>query len=159
MTNWRDVECETLLNGGISPASASLLVAWAAMWNEGEFGQLDEWVAADFSFNRQRLGLDGLRASVANQRAAIAEFHIETTEALAAGDRSVLRLHWSGTHTGDYQTEIGLLAPTGRCFAIDGIEIYRIVDGRITEGFAAWDRLGMFQSLGVLPTPFLPSTT
>ena len=64
MDDWKRTERETLLAAGVGASTASLLVAWASMWNEGDFNRLDEWVAADFRFNEVLLGLDGIRAMV-----------------------------------------------------------------------------------------------
>ena len=36
-----------------------------------------------------------------------------TREAFAVDDRMILRLHWTGTHTGDYQSLIGLISSDG----------------------------------------------
>jgi len=35
---------------------------------------------------------------------------------------------------------------------VDGIVIHRISAGRIAEGWAVWDALGLMQQLGVIPT-------
>jgi len=35
---------------------------------------------------------------------------------------------------------------------LDGIVIHRISAGRIVEGWAVWDALGLMQQLGVIPT-------
>lgn len=67
---------------------------------------------------------------VARQRDAFPDFHLCTREAFAPGDRVIQRMHWTGTHQGDYQSLIGLLPATGQSFAIDGIEIYRITAER-----------------------------
>jgi len=153
MGDWKQTERETLLAAGVSASTALLLVAWGSMWNDGNFDRLEEWVAADFRFNEVLLGLDGIRAMVARQRSAFEDFHIVTREAFAVDDRTILRLHWTGTHTGDYQSLIGLVTATGRSFAIDGIEIYRTAEGRIVEGWAAWNLIPMFQTFGAIPTP------
>jgi len=153
MGDWKRTEREALLGAGVSTSETALLVAWASMWNEGHLDRLDEWVADDLRFNDAVLGLGGLRAMVASHRAAFPDFHIATREAIPAGDRTILRLHWTGTHTGDYSSLIGLIPPTGRAFAIDGIEIYRISDARIVEGWARWDLISMFQTFGAIPSP------
>jgi len=153
MDDWKRTERETLLAAGVGASTASLLVAWASMWNEGDFSSFEEWVAADFRFNEVLRGHDGVRAMVARQRSAFEAFHIVTREAFAVDDRTILRLHWTGTHTGDYESLIGLIPATGRSFAIDGIEIYRTAEDRIVEGWAAWNLIPMFQTFGAIPIP------
>jgi len=55
----------------------------------------------------------------------------------------------SGRHVGDF---LGI-APTDRPYAIAGIDIYRIEDGRLAEHWHVVDQLSMLQQLGLMPTP------
>lgn len=53
----------------------------------------------------------------------------------------------SGTNTG----ELWGMEPTGESSEINGVAIYRIEDGQVAECWHQYDRLGMFQQLGIVP--------
>jgi predicted ester cyclase len=53
----------------------------------------------------------------------------------------------TGTHTGSY---LGL-PPTGKKFAMTGVDIETIVNNRITEHDGAEDMLGLLQQIGAVP--------
>lgn len=71
-------------------------------------------------------------------------------DGIATEDRVVIRLRFSGRHTGEL---LGVPA-TGRTFSVLHIHVYRLVDGMIVEHWAVRDDLGMLQQLGVAPTPY-----
>src|SRR5712692_9742849 len=52
-----------------------------------------------------------------------------------------------GTHKGDQRG----IAPTNNAIRVEGIVIHRISRGRIAEGWAVWDALGLMQQLRVVP--------
>ena len=80
--------------------------------------------------------------------AAFSEFHQTVEDQIAEGDRVATRTTARAVHTGDFQ---GLPA-TGKQIAISAITIERVKDGRIVEHWASYDRLGLMQQLGVIPT-------
>ncbi len=51
---------------------------------------------------------------------------------------------WCGTHEGEYMG----IAPTGKEARISGIEILRIVGGKIAEEWSESDWLALLQQLG-----------
>ena len=69
-------------------------------------------------------------------------------EKLMAED-DLVTIYWTarGTNTG---TGNGLPA-TGKRAAVAGITIWRIVNGKITEEWSAFDQLSMMQQLGLIP--------
>jgi steroid delta-isomerase-like uncharacterized protein len=69
-------------------------------------------------------------------------------EMVAEGDRVTARWTFRGTHTGEF---FGL-PPTGRKVSYCGITIFRIADGKLAEARALFDRLWLFQQLGVVPS-------
>jgi steroid delta-isomerase-like uncharacterized protein len=66
---------------------------------------------------------------------------------IAEGDLVTVMWTGRGTNTG---TGNGLPA-TGKSLAARGITIWRIVDGKITEEWSAFDQLSIMQQLGLLP--------
>ncbi len=83
--------------------------------------------------------LTGFQAAIPGQ------FTIE--DLIAEGEKVVLRYTFHGTHQGQWRG----LPPTGKSVTFTGIFIYRIVDGKIVEGWENADALGLVQQLGLLP--------
>jgi predicted ester cyclase len=50
---------------------------------------------------------------------------------------------------------LGDVAPTGRPVRLASTIVYRFADGRVVEEWEIFDKLGMYQQLGVAP-PALP---
>ena len=70
-----------------------------------------------------------------------------TIEDIIADEDSVwIRVKIAGTHTGEYRG----IAPTGKKFVLDAVPRYRIVDGKIVEGWSVWNPLDYFRKLGVI---------
>ena len=75
-------------------------------------------------------------------RAVRAAFSIDVVvadEVFTAGDRVVVRWTLRGIHVGAFLD----FAPTGRRVELSGIDIFRVVDGRIAELWQAYDRFGV----------------
>jgi predicted ester cyclase len=53
------------------------------------------------------------------------------------------------THTGP----LGDVAPTGRRVRLASVIIYRFDAGRVVEEWEIFDKLGMYQQLGIAPPP------
>jgi steroid delta-isomerase-like uncharacterized protein len=66
---------------------------------------------------------------------------------LAEGDEVAVRWIYSGTHTGSFMN----LPPTGKPFSAQGVNIFRIANGKIAENWASFDMLGLLQQLGAVP--------
>ena len=68
-------------------------------------------------------------------------------EMMAEGDRVMVQWTFHGTHQGEFNG----LAPTGKQVSYSGINIFRIAEGKIAEVWDLFDRLWLWQQLGVLP--------
>jgi steroid delta-isomerase-like uncharacterized protein len=79
---------------------------------------------------------------------AIPDWHVTVHDLIAEGDRVVATLTLQGTHSGPY---FGLPA-TGKSFVTTAIDVYRLVDGRIVEGWSVVDALAFFNQLGLVPS-------
>jgi steroid delta-isomerase-like uncharacterized protein len=97
-------------------------------------------------------GVGGLLAVVRAIRAAVPDARGVVEDVLVDGDRVALRHAHHGTHTGPF---LGL-PPTGTRFAFQGIEIFRLADGRIAESWHVDDNLRLMQQLGAGPPPGAP---
>jgi hypothetical protein len=69
------------------------------------------------------------------------------SDLLAEGDRVVALRGFEGTHDGPFMG----VPPTGKHIVLDGITVFRVVSGRITERWSVLDMLGVMRQLGLLP--------
>jgi predicted ester cyclase len=109
------------------------------LWNGGHVDPADVYDATP----------DDVRPTIAKYRAAFPDLNWVVDEWFPAGDRYVLRMHASGTHTGaPFESELGTAAATGAAFTIDGIEVVEIRDDRIVDGWQVWDLAPLYEGLG-----------
>ena len=66
---------------------------------------------------------------------------------IAEGDRVMVRWTFHGAHQGEY---VGL-PPTNKEVTYSGINIFRVAGGKIAEVWDIYDRLWLWQQLGVIP--------
>jgi len=92
-------------------------------------------------------GLAGLKHVQAEYIRAFPNKSIKIDEIMSTDDNKVVaRWTCSGTHKGELH-EIGA---TGKGFKISGISIYHLSNGKITEIYQTWDRLGLLEQIGVI---------
>lgn len=118
--------------------------------NAGNVEEIQDLVAVDYDEHDplpgQGEGRDGVLDRFSMLTTALApQFTVE--DVIAEGDRVVVRWTNSGTHVGEFAG----IPPTGRAFSIAGIDIYRVVDGRLGEHWHVVDQLAMLGQLGLLP--------
>jgi steroid delta-isomerase-like uncharacterized protein len=92
---------------------------------------------------------DGHKGMVELFAAAFPDWSESIQDAVAEGDRVVLRVTAGGTHEGEFQG----IAPTGQTVTISGMGIVRIEDGRIAESWWEFDAIGLMTQLGAIPAP------
>jgi predicted ester cyclase len=68
---------------------------------------------------------------------------------LADGDKVVALVSIHGTHQGAFRA----ISATGKPITVMGINIFRIVNGKMEEHWGLADRLSALQQLGVVPPP------
>jgi predicted ester cyclase len=77
------------------------------------------------------------------------DLHLEVEGAAADEQMVAQRILFTGTHTGVFQG----LPPTNRRVSFSGIEINRMVDGKVAEHWFQLDQVTLFQQLGLLVVP------
>lgn len=92
-------------------------------------------------------GADAFKRSLASTRQAFPDMRI-TIQAGAAHEGLVFR-RWSmtGTHQGTF---LGV-PPTGRTVTLTGVDVERLVNGKIVEHWPYWDRMSLAEQLGSPP--------
>ena len=120
--------------------------------NEGRLELLDEIALADHHEHNplpgQSDGAEGLKQRVSMVRGAFdPRFTIE--HLLEDGDKVAIMWTNRGTHLAEW---FGIPA-TGKTFAINGIDIFRLEGGRLAEHWDVVDVFGMLSQIGALATP------
>jgi predicted ester cyclase len=124
------------------------------IWSEGRLDVVDELYAPDYVDHVTRgpepgtvSGPDGLKDAVRMFRDAFPDLTYTIDQEMAEGDCVMTRFSATGTHRGEF---LGA-APTGRSVTYTGVDINRIVDGRIVESWVHYDALGLLEQLGLVP--------
>jgi steroid delta-isomerase-like uncharacterized protein len=73
-----------------------------------------------------------------------------TISQLIEEDGLVAALH---THKGTFLGDFLGVPPNGRPFVINGFELFRVSDGKITEFWRHDDEAGLLRQLGLMPEP------
>jgi predicted ester cyclase len=97
--------------------------------NKRDLGAIDRNMAGDFidhdGPNGQVVGVGEDRDMMARMHALIPDLHVEIKDAIAEGDRVVVRNVWTGTDP-----------RSGAAMEFHGFVLWRVVDGRIAERWA-----------------------
>jgi predicted ester cyclase len=130
-----------------------LYAAFAALDRTG----MEALLAPDFRAHGMPPGcspdIDGLEESAALMHAGLHECRNEIEDLIAEGDRVAVRYTTRAVHGG---TLFGV-PPSGRQITMTGIELYRVVDGRVVEMWAEGDASELFAAAEndttALPSP------
>jgi len=134
-----------------SQNAATVLQMLDAAWNRGDTSVLHTTVAEDHidhDDNGDDIGRDHLVQAILAYRAAFPDMRMSFDDQIADGDKVVTRWTANGTHQG----QLDAIPATGRLARISGIFIHQLTDGEITESWTSFDRLGLLQQLGVIPS-------
>jgi predicted ester cyclase len=116
--------------------------------NEGSLHLIDEIYAPDFINHRPhrgfQAGVEGLKLRITLLRKSFSNLRYDLEDLIAEGDKVVSRWKAHGTHTGEFMG----IQPTGREVTFTGIDIVRITNGKVVEGWRESDQLGLLQMLG-----------
>lgn len=121
----------------------------------GNLDVVNELLATDFIAHMSGLpepirGVEAFKQYVSAHAVAFPDQHYTFEDAIAEGDKVVLRWTVRGTHTGEFKG----IPPTGKQIAFSGVNIYRIASGKVVEEWSNFDRLDMLQQIGVIPPAF-----
>lgn len=92
--------------------------------------------------------LAGFKETIAMYRAQFPDAESVIQAVVAEDDQVATR--WSITATHDHDA-FGVPA-TGKRVAAEGMNFYRLADGKITDVWTQFDQLGLMQQLGAIPT-------
>jgi predicted ester cyclase len=114
---------------------------------------IDEVFASDVIVHDEFTGVSVGRASFHQLLglfdAAFPHHRVVVEAVIAEGDFvTVLHTHYA-THTGQFM----FLGPTGKSVVVNGLELFRVVDGRIVEFWRKDDDVSLLMQLGALSVP------
>jgi steroid delta-isomerase-like uncharacterized protein len=123
------------------------------LYRQGVMEAAEEICASDMVAHGTGVAPDAPRGPrfVQEDAAAVrAAFSIESLtddDVIASGDKVVIRWTFHGIHVGPF---MGVPA-TGRRVKIEGIDIFRIANGKIAEFWSGYDLLDLAQMVGAVP--------
>lgn len=103
----------------------------------------------DHNMGPEPLGLEEYKRHILAVRTTYPDFHVTIEDLIAQGDKVVARVTGCGTHLGRWWG----VAPTGRQVTITGINIDRIVDGKIVEHWGEADTVSSLLQIGAIAEP------
>lgn len=124
---------------------------WEEVLNQGNFDIIPELIDENWVEHTpwsDITGIEGFKQGPKMMQAAFPDCHATIDDIFGEGDRVVSRV----TVTGTFQNEYMGIAPTGKKFSFRAIVITHWVDGKEVETWSAWDRLSMYQEMGINPT-------
>ena len=128
---------------------------WIEVFNErDDAGEADvrgpEYLAhAPASLEPAPLNSESWARFLAGFVAGFPDLRLTVEDAVGEGDLVAQRVHFDGTHTGEFQG----LPPTHRKVSFSGLELNRFVDGRVAEHWFQLDALSLLQQLGLVVVP------
>lgn len=137
---------------------AAVRRGWDQIWNRKNLAHADELFSPHrehhFGSTIQPHGPDQVRAMVSAWLSAFPDYQCHIEEVVGERDIVVVRLRFTGTHTGTPITISGRTAsPKDRSFNEVEILMFRMQDGKIVESWATWDRLSFLEQLGATEPP------
>ena len=115
--------------------------------NDKRMAVVDELVAEDFIGHSAELkGPQELKDVVQDNLSAFPDLHVTIEDQISEGDKVVTRSIAQGTQLGTYRG----VPPTGKPVTYVVVNIHRLRDGKIIEGWRVVDRLDIAHQLGAV---------
>jgi predicted ester cyclase len=115
--------------------------------NTGNVDGIADFIAPDYiDRNDQGRGIEGARQHVLGVRQTYPDLHVTVGQQIAEGEWVVTRVTGRGTHLGVW---LGM-RPSGKAVEITGVNIDRVVNGRIVEHGGVADLLGPLLAMGAI---------
>lgn len=119
-------------------------------FNQGDVSFVGEVFSPDYQVHARGLdlprGAAAFRAAVGFWRESFPDFHTTIEQMIGAGEFVASRFSTTGTHTGTF----GEIPPTGKRFQVSGVDMHRVVDGRVVESWISDDMPRILMEIGVL---------
>lgn len=119
-----------------------------AIFVKKNFDALPELMREDYIQHNPLVptGRDGFRTFFEAWFSASPDFNYELKQIVSEGEMVWVHGTYSGTHDGDW---LGVPA-TGKAYAFDAVDIFRIEDGKLAEHWDVLDAYTLFGQLGTI---------
>jgi predicted ester cyclase len=124
------------------------------LWGEGKLEVADELYATEYVDHVGRgpeasrvVGPTGIKQAVTLFRTAFPDLRYTVEAQIAEGELVLSRFSASGTQTGPFMGA----PPSGKSVTYTGMDLNRIVRGKIVESWVNYDALALLQQLGLVP--------
>lgn len=124
------------------------------VFDERNYDVIDEVVVDDLAYHNPTLpgeitSPSDLKEAVELIHAAFPDFEAPIEDLIAEGDRVVTRTREMGTH----EAEFAGIPGTGETVDVQGINVYRLEDGKIAEMWIQVDTMGLMDQLDAMEPP------
>ena len=120
--------------------------------NKGNLAVVDELLEPGFVYHgpggTEIKGPEGYKKFLDMLRTAYPDIHVIIENIIAEGDMVATRTTCTFTFTG----EVGDMKPTGKRVSMTGSILDRFEGDRLAETWEVYDRLDLYQQLGLIPT-------
>ena len=118
--------------------------------NTGNVDLIEKFISPEYSEvhdgQRHIIGVEGARAHVLGVRQTYPDLHVTIDRQIAEGEWVVTCITAIGTHRGEWMG----IKPTGKPVTFTGVNVDRVVDGRIVEHGGAANMLGPLLEIGAI---------
>ena len=118
--------------------------------NTGRVDRIGEFIAPDYAEvyegKRYEIGIEGAKAHVLGVRQTYRDLHISIERQIAEGEWVATCITARGVHQGSW---LGI-KPTGKPVAFSGVNVDRVVGGRIIEHGGAANMLDQLLAIGAI---------
>ena len=115
--------------------------------NKQDLSALDDFFSLHYVVHTYQMqGLEEFKQYYSRLYKGFPDWHETIRDIIAEGNKVWARLTFTGTHTGEYRG----IAPNGKRHSVVGVNIYRIVDGKIVEAWIVEDTVDSLNQLGII---------
>jgi predicted ester cyclase len=125
--------------------------------NKGELGFINDVFTPDYEVHTAGLSLPkgpaAFQMAVEFWKRAFPDFTCVIQHMISDGEFVALRFRTTGTHTGTLMW----IPPTGKEFVVAGVDLHRVVDGKVVESWISDDFPRILFELGIVEEPQPPA--
>lgn len=112
--------------------------------NAGNIDKIEDFISRDYTevYRKKRypVGIEGARRHILGVRETYPDIHLEIDQQFTEGDWVITAYTMTGTHNGVWMN----IKPTGKKIEVTGLNVDKVVDGKIVEHSGA---ANMFEGL------------
>jgi predicted ester cyclase len=155
LEGWWSSSCQPTMGGMTTTHNKRIVEEFISdLFTKGDLTAVDRYLDPNFINHDPPLpgapdGPEGMRQAAEVFRHAFPDWRSDAQHMIAEGDLVAEHFAAHGTHRGSVMGE----PPTGQDVVLRGVNIFRIVDGKIIERWGRLDDLGLLQQLGLTPKP------